>query len=141
MRIVCLILVLFLTMSSSCNAKPISGTNTPEVLSDKLERLRIRTILTKEEFLRVYEAAYETLTEDEWEELAGYMVYISQRGEAAEVAVKLCNLKSQGSYCDEAAEDIKIIEDQFLKAEKLSGRFESVKRDPKNPGSLDGLAQ
>lgn len=132
--VLCVILALCL---GSCSEAQISGTNTPEVLQDQLEAHELKYILAFSEAQDIYLNHNKTFTVAEWEELVGYLSYINIRGQAAGIAIKLCDSLSQGSYCDEAASDMKLMAEQYKKLEKFDERIESVERDPESPGQIN----
>lgn len=131
MRYVCLIVAFSILCASSVTATPASGTNVPVVLSEKLERAAFKYTLWEAEAKDVYANHNKTFNEKEWNELAGYLMYINTKGASAGVAIALCQNLSQGSYCDEAAADLLVIEEQFKKLEKYSERLKSVRNSTK----------
>ncbi len=128
-----LCLILALSLHSSCKAE-VYDLNTPEVLQDKLARQEIKYSLAFEEAATVYQDSNKTFTEEEWLEIGGVLMYIEMRGKAAGLAIKLCDAFLDNAYCEDAALDIKRMDEEYKKLEKYNERFEGVKRDPKDPG-------
>lgn len=96
---------------------------TPETLQKRYERLHMRAALIHEDYQRAYNNENLVFTEQKWGELAIRFEHAVMNLEAGKTGKNLCELFSQGSYCDDAAKDLNESEAELLVLEKESLKF------------------